>query len=336
MTEPTRIVHVGLGPIGASLARLAAERRGLKIVGAVDVDKEKIGRDLSEVVGLSQPTGVSVAEDLAATLAETRPEIVVHATSSSLARVVSQLETAIRAGARVVSTCEELAFPIDSNAGLADQLDQLAKKHNVALLGTGINPGFAMDTLPLTMTAVCQSVEHVSVLRVQEAGNRRLPLQLKVGAGMTVDEFRRQAEAGTVRHVGLTESARMIAATLGWALDGIDDTIDPVIATQTVRSQYLEVPAGGVTGVHQVLSARSGGREVIRLDLRMHLGTDNPRDEVEIRGAPPLHVVVQGGLLGDPATAAIVINAIPRVLEARPGLLTMRDIPVVHSVGLQV
>jgi 4-hydroxy-tetrahydrodipicolinate reductase len=334
MTQPTRIVHIGLGPIGASLARLAAERPGLKIVGAVDVDAEKIGRDLSEVVGLSEPTGVSVGADFAATLAETRPELVVHATSSSLARVMSQLETAIRAGVGVVSTCEELAFPFQSNGELAEQLDRLAKEHGVAVLGTGINPGFAMDTFPLAMTAVCQGVEHVTVRRVQEAGNRRLPLQLKVGAGMTVDEFRKQAEAGTVRHVGLAESAQMIADTLGWALDGIDQTIEPVIATQTVRSQYLEVPPGRVTGVHQVLTARSGGREVIRLDLRMHIGTDNPRDEVEIRGVQPVHVIAQGGLLGDPATAAIVINAIPRVLDARPGLLTMRDVPLVHSVGL--
>ena len=333
MSEATRIVHVGLGPIGAALARVASERPGLKIVGAVDVDAEKIGHDAGEVAGLLRPIGVTVASDLSAVLAETRPGVVVHATSSSLARVASQLETAIRAGAGVVSTCEELAFPFRGHAELAEHLDGLAKEYGVAILGTGVNPGFAMDTLPLALTAVCQAVEHVTVRRVQEAGNRRLPLQLKIGAGMTVDEFRQQAEAGTVRHVGLTESALMIADTLGWTLERTDETIEPVVATQTVRSQHLEVPAGRVTGVHQVLTAHSGGREVIRLDLRMHLGTDNPRDEVEIRGAPPLHVVAQGGLPGDPATAAIVINAIPRVLAARPGLLTMRDVPIVHSVA---
>ena len=334
MSEPIRIVHVGLGPIGASLARLATERPGLKIVGAIDIDAEKIGRDVGQVAGLSRPIGVTVASDLSAVLAETRPDVVVHATSSSLARVAPQLETAIRAGARVVSTCEELAFPQHRHPELVEQLDGLAKEHGVAVLGTGVNPGFAMDTLPLAISAVCQGVEHVTVRRVQEAGNRRLPLQLKIGAGMTVDEFRKQAEAGTVRHVGLTESALMIADTLGWTLEGIDETIDPVVATHAVRSQYLEVPAGRVTGVHQVLKARSRGREVIRLDLRMHLGTDNPRDEVEIRGVPPLHLVARGGLPGDPATAAIVINAIPRVVEARAGLLTMRDVPVVHSVAI--
>lgn len=334
MSEPTRIVHVGLGPIGASLARLASQRPGLKIVGAVDVDTEKIGRDVGEVAGLPEPFGVTVASDLSAVLAETRPRVVVHATSSALARVASQIETAIRAGARVVSTCEELAFPYQSHPDLAEYLDTLAKEHGVAVLGTGVNPGFAMDTLPLAITAVCQGVEHVTVMRVQEAGNRRLPLQLKIGAGMTVDEFRQRADEGTVRHVGLIQSALMIADTLGWELEEFDETINPVIARQTERSQYLEVPPGRVTGVHQVLSARSGGQEVMRLELLMHLGADHPRDEVQIRGVPPLHVIAQGGLPGDPATAAIVINAIPRVLAARPGLLTMRDVPLVHSVAI--
>ncbi len=291
MSEPTRIVHIGLGPIGASLARLASERRNLKIVGAVDVDADKVGRDLGDVAGLSRSLGVMVASDFAAVLSETRPQIVVHATSSALERVAAQLETAIRAGARVVSTCEELAFPYRRHPELAEFLDALAKEHRVALLGTGVNPGFAMDTLPLALSAMCQGVEHVTVRRVQEAATRRLPLQLKIGAGTTVDEFRQRADEGTVGHVGLTESALMIADTLGWELEEIDEMIDPVVAKQTVRSRDLEVPPGRVTGVHQVLTGQSRGREVIRLELLMHLGTDNPRDEVHIRGVPPLHVV---------------------------------------------
>jgi hypothetical protein len=334
MREPVTVVHVGLGPIGAGLARLVAERPNLRIVGAADRDPAKAGRDLGEIIGLREPLGVHVGADLTAVLEETRSQVVVHATGSALDQVAPQLETAIRAGARIVSTCEELVFPYQRHPELAQRLHALAQEHGVAILGTGVNPGYAMDTVPLLLSAACQRVERVVVTRIQNASDRRLPLQQKVGAGMTVEEFRKEAEEGSVRHVGLRESALLIADTLGWKLDGIEDSIDPVLAERTTRSQYIEVQPGRVLGVHQVLSARSDGREVIRLELKMHLGVDDPRDEVKIDGFPPIHAVVQGGFKGDPVTAAIVVNAISSVMAAQPGLLTMRDLPLMHGVGV--
>jgi 4-hydroxy-tetrahydrodipicolinate reductase len=334
MSEAVTVVHAGLGPIGAGLARLVAERPELRIVGAADLDPAKEGRDLGEITGLREPLGIVVGANLEAVLKQTQPRVVVQATGSALDQVAPQLESAIRAGARVVSTCEEMAFPYQRHPELAARLDALAKEHGVAILGTGVNPGYAMDALPLMLTAACQRVERVVVTRIQDASDRRLPLQKKVGAGMAVDEFRRKAQDGSVRHVGLPESALLIADTLGWQLERVDDRIDPVVAERTTRSDFIEVPPGGVLGVHQVLSARSAGREVIRLELKMHLGVENPRDEVVIEGFPPIHVVVQGGFKGDPVTAAVVVNAITSVMAAAPGLKTMRDVPLVHGSGV--
>src|SRR5260370_38033203 len=97
----------------------------------------------------------------------------------------------------------------------------MAKKAKVALLATGVNPGFGMDALPIMMTAVCERVDRVVVNRVQDARIRRLPFQQKIGAGLTTEQFQKKADDGSVRHVGLTESIAMIADAPGWTLDRI-------------------------------------------------------------------------------------------------------------------
>jgi 4-hydroxy-tetrahydrodipicolinate reductase len=194
------------------------------------------------------------------------------------------------------------------------------------MVGTGVNPGFVMDTLPLTLTAVCQRVEAVRVLRVVDAGTRREALQRKVGAGMTAAQFRGLAKAHQIGHVGLTESLAFLADALGWNLDQIDESIAPVIANKTIKTPYLTVPKGAVAGQHQFARGRCGGREVLTLELQMFVGARNPRDEIRIEGVPALKMVLEGGTPGDLATPAILVNMLPRLVEARPGLHTMRSL----------
>lgn len=325
-----RIVHYGLGPIGAGIARVAAARAGLEIVGAIDVDPAKVGRDVGEVVGLGRKLGVVVSADAEATLQQTRPDAVLHATGSHLAQVAPQLRQAIEAGASVVSTCEELSFPFAARPDLAADLDHLAKGHGVALVGTGINPGFAMDTLPLALTAVSQRVDSVRVSRRQDAAQRRLPLQRKVGAGLSVEEFEQRVRDGSVRHVGLPESVYAIAHGLGWQIERLDDEIQPVIARQETRSADIVVRPGQVLGVRQVATGIVGGRAAITLELEMYLGAENPHDHVVVEGVPRIDVMVNEGSHGDLATAAIVVNTVPSLLRARPGLRVMEDLSLVH------
>ena len=325
----TRVVCYGLGPIGLGIARMAAARPGLTIVGAIDVDPQKIGRDLGELLGTA-PLGVAVSGDAAATLATARPEVVLHATSSSLVKVTDQLSAIARAGAHVVSTCEELSYPWTAQPQLAAQLDAEARRAGVTLLGTGVNPGYAMDALPLTLTAPCAAVRSVRVLRVVDAARRRGPLQRKVGAGLTPEEFEARVKQGTVRHVGLPESLHMLATRLGWRLDRMDDSIGAVLAEQSITTDVVQVAAGQVAGVRQVASGFVGDREVLRLELRMYVGAPDPQDTVEIDGAPPVRMTITGGLHGDIATAAIVVNAVPSVIRALPGLASMAEVPLVH------
>jgi 4-hydroxy-tetrahydrodipicolinate reductase len=329
-TTPIPVIHFGLGPIGLGVARLVAERQGLRSVGAIDVNPDLAGQSLGEALGLTTaPRDPVISGDAGAVLGRSKGAIVVHCTGSSLQRVLPQLLTAVEAGCSVVSTCEELSYPWTAQPELARRLDEAARSNSVAVLGTGVNPGFAMDYLPLVLSGVSRRIDAVTVHRVQDAGVRRLPLQRKVGAGMTPDEFRQKAAAGNLGHVGLRESAQALAAALGWPLARLDETIDPVIADRPTPSGLGDIPVGGVAGLRQTAIGRFDGRVVVSLTLEMAVGLDM-RDDIRISGDPDLQMVVPGGLHGDIATAAIVVNAIPRVLSAAPGLRVMADLPPAH------
>lgn len=332
MKKKIRVVQYGVGPIGASIVRLMRQKASLEITGAIDTDPAKVGRDLGEFAGGagagdSARWGVAIASNAAAVL-QKPVDVVIHSTSSYLPSVMDQLLECLAAGCCVVSTCEELSYPYRKHPELAKQLDTAAKEEGVSLVGTGVNPGFVMDKLVLTLSAVAQRVDSAKAVRVVDASKRRLPLQKKIGAGMTADEFRAQVAAGVIKHHGLPESVAMVADGLGFALDDISETIEPVIAEEIVKTEFLEVAAGQAAGVHQIARGMAGGIEKIFLELKMYVGAKNPADTIELRGEPNLALTIPGGTHGDVATAAVVVNAIPAILAAPAGLRTSRDLPL--------
>lgn len=328
MKKKIRVAQYGVGPIGASIVRLMRQKASLEIVGAIDKDPAKAGRDLGEAIGAPDaPWGVRISAD-AESLLEKPVDIVVHSTSSYLPSVMDQLLACLAAGCCIVSTCEELAYPWRKHPELSARLDAAAKEEGVALVGTGVNPGFVMDKLVLTLSAVSQRVDSARATRVVDASKRRLPLQKKIGAGMAPEEFRAQVTAGVIKHHGLPESIAMVADGLGFALDDISETIEPVIAEQTVKTEFLEVAPGQVAGVHQIARGVSAGKEKIFMELKMYVGATQPADTIELKGEPNLSLVIPGGTHGDVATAAVVVNAIPTILAATSGLRTARDLPL--------
>jgi len=328
-----RVVQFGVGPIGASIVRLMRQKESLEIVGAIDIDPAKTGRDLGEVVGAPDaPWGVAISADASSVLAKP-VDIVIHTTSSYLTGVMDELLACLSAGCCVVSTCEELAYPLRKHPSLSSKLDTAAKDEGVALVGTGVNPGFVMDKLVLVLSAVAQRVEHAKVVRIVDASKRRLPLQKKVGAGMTDAEFRAQVAAGVIKHHGLPESVAMVADGLGLVVDDISETIEPVIAQEPIKTEFLEVAPGQVAGVHQVARGTSNGEEKIFMELQMYVGAKHPADSIELRGQPNLSLTIPGGTHGDIATAAIAVNTIPSILAAPAGLRTVRDLPLAFFPG---
>jgi 4-hydroxy-tetrahydrodipicolinate reductase len=327
------VMFYGLGPIGAAVARQVATRKGFKIAGGIDIDPAKLGQDLGDVIGIGRKLRIRVTNDAAGALKREKPDVVVLCTNSSLKKAMPQIETVLRAKIPVVSTTEELSYPVGKNRALGKKIDELAKRAKVAVLGTGVNPGFVMDALPIALSGVCERVDSVHIDRVQDARVRRLPFQQKIGSGLTTEQFQRKVDDQTVRHVGLAESVTMIADAFGWKLDKVTDTIKPKIAEQTVESEFLAVDPGYVCGIIQDGTGWKNGRPVITLHMEAYLGAPESYDSVTIEGVPRITQRITGGVHGDVATASITVNSLAKILTAKPGLRTMRDMALPSWYG---
>jgi 4-hydroxy-tetrahydrodipicolinate reductase len=306
-----------------------ARKQSIEIVGAVDVSKDIVGKSLGEIT--SEPIdSVTVTDDLASALS-LNPDVAVVTTVSEIERLWPQVEPILAAGVNVVSTCEELSYPWTTNPTLSATIDKAAKASSVSILGTGINPGFLMDFLPIAATAVCNRVDSILIERIQDASSRRLPFRQKIGAGMTAEAFAELVSSGKIRHVGLTESMHMVAAKQGWTLSHTEDVVEPVIATDPVNGDGWTVETGEATGVNQIGRGFVDGREVLTLVFRAAVGQADPRETITISGDPDYTITVPGGTHGDTATCAIIANAVPAIRSAQPGLRTMADTPPISA-----
>jgi len=328
-----KVVLYGVGAVGSLIAKHLLQKEGIEIVGANDIAEDKVGKDLGEVLGLNRRLGVEVADSIDSVLSNVKADIAVHATSSFLKNTYLQIASIVKHGANVVSTCEELSYPYLTEPKLAAELDSLAKKHNVTVLGTGINPGFLMDTLVITLTAVCQKIEKIKAVRVMNAATRRLPFQKKIGAGLTVEEFKQRIKTKQITgHVGLEQSVAMISDALKWNLDKIvAESVEPVAAKKTVESANIEVRAGQVAGLRQKAKGILKNEEVIILDFQAYIGAEEEYDAITIEGVPNVKQRIQPCVHGDKGTVAMVVNSIPKVINAPAGLLTMKDLPVLSA-----
>ncbi len=321
-----RIAQFGLGPIGIETLKLAATKSWAEVVGGIDIDPQKTGKDLGELTQAKTLQGKLVYHSLQELVAFRKPDIIFHTAVSKFKDAFGQIEPMARLGISVVSSCEELLFPQLREPQLAAKLDRLCKKTGARVVGTGVNPGFVMDLLPLCMTGVSREVRAIHVQRVVNASTRRAPLQKKIGSGLPPEEFRRLFKAGKAGHAGLKESLALIAHCLGWKTGRMVETGDAVVAERDIRTLFLEVKAGQTCGLHQRAEAQVNGKTRLTLDLKMYLDAPEPHDAIQIEGEPPLDVVINGGVAGDHATVAALVNTAPRLLQARPGLLLMTDL----------
>jgi len=287
--------------------------RKLEIFGAIDI--------VPESRRWAESRKIATYGSLSEAIADSRPDVCIHTTSSSLAMVVSQLKELARAKIPVVSSSEELFHPWQSNAAIAGELDRISRESGVAVMGTGVNPGFVMDVLPAILTQAVQTVDYLKITRVVDAATRRLPLQRKIGAGLDEPTFRSLVEKGKIGHVGLLESLDFLTSYFGLKADQRDSSIEPVLAARSVKTKTQALKKGQVIGLHQRATASKRGRTLIELDLEISLGAAKPRDRIEIRGNPNLVVTIEGGTPGDPATVAALLRGIPIVLQAKPGIV---------------
>ncbi len=325
--QSIKVLQIGMGPLGVKVAEFIEERAGIDTVMAVDRNPELVGQRLIEL-SPRLSSEVAIVEELPSGFPNGKPDVAVITTVSDMSRIVPQIEEVVTLGIPVVSTCEELSYPWQEAPALAARIDEAAKKNGVAVVGTGVNPGFLMDALPTMLTAVCQNVERVIVRRFQDASFRRLPFQKKIGSRLSPAAFNEKKDDGSLRHVGLTESIQFIAGHLGWELDRVEDVISPVLVETEAMADKTDIQQGYARGVHQMGRGWSNGEEKITLEFKAAIGEPESYDEVEIIGLPNISSRIQGGVNGDVATCAITINTIGALLKAQAGLHTMGSLPL--------
>lgn len=324
-----KVIQFGLGPIGLESLKLAAEQSWLEILGGVDIDPAKTGQTLAELTGVTALGGARVFPSLEALFAAVgAPDVVLHTAGSSAAASFSQMKPALERGISVASTCEELIFPVLKTPELARDYDDLCRRTGARIAGTGVNPGFVMDILPICLTGVSRDVKSIYVERVVNASTRRQPLQAKIGSGQNPDDFRAKFAAGKAGHAGFQQSVALLAHAMGWTLDEIRETCEPVVATSRVVTKFFDVAAGQSLGIHQKCIGLVEGETKIKLDLQMYLDASLPHDAIVVRGRPDLNLVLNGGVAGDDATVASLINIIPRLLAGAPGVRLMTELAV--------
>ncbi len=330
------VVSYGVGVIGSLTAKfILEEKRGrLNLAGAYDIDPSKVGKDLGKVIGLGHPVGIRVSDDLKGVLTDDI-DVAIHTTTSFFKGAYPQLESIVSHGVDVVSSCEELSYPYIVDKQLSAKLDSVAKKNGATVLGTGINPGFLMDALPIMLTAPCKSVERIRITRRMNAATRRVPFQKKVGAGMTVEEFQAAIRDHRISgHVGLEQSVAMLAGAVGWKLDRMEvGKVEPVVAEAATSEGYVRIPRGRVAGVKQSARGVLNGRPLIELNFMAYVGSEEEYDQVEVEGTPRVNCKISPCVHGDHGTVAMLVNMVPKVASSPPGLRTMKDM-VIPSVFL--
>ncbi len=324
-----KVIQFGLGPIGIESLKLAAEQSWLDILGGVDIDQAKIGRSLTELTGAKTLGEAKVFASLEALFAAVgAPDVVLHTAGSSAAASFAQMRPALERGISVASTCEELIFPALKTPDLAKDYDDLCRRSGARIAGTGVNPGFVMDVLPICLTGVSREVTSIYVERVVNASTRRQPLQAKIGSGQNPNDFRAKFSAGKAGHAGFQQSVALLAHSMGWTLDEIRESCEPVVATNRVVTKFFDVAPGQSLGIHQKCVGLSGGETKIKLDLQMYLDASLPHDAIVVKGRPDLNLVLNGGVAGDDATVAALINIVPRLLAGAPGVRLMTELAV--------
>ena len=332
MPVPFKVLQLGLGPMGRIITQTLMDRGNLELVGVVDVNPEYAGKSVEEILDSNHKTSTSVFSSLESALHELggQPvDIALIATLSSLNDITSSISDCFEAGMNVVSLCEELAYPYIRHPELSRNLDGLAKKHGKTVLGTGINPGFLMDLLPICLSAPCQRVDAIHVTRCINSSRRRSSFQKKIGTGMSPADFKKAISEGSITgHVGLVESIRMIDDALNLELDSVAELPpEPVIASTDIETPVADVKKGEVIGLKSNGVGMKQGTDVVTLSFIAHAGAEPEFDEVRIEGYPKIVQRIEGGVQGDHGTVGIILNMIPLVIEAPPGLFTMKDLP---------
>ena len=339
-SENVKVIIWGFGAMGSGIAEVLLRKRGVEIVGVCDLHPERAGRSLFELLGVDRAgrRDVVLQSDIHQVLSRGAADVVLLATDSYTRKAFDKIKLIVELGINVISTAEEMAYPKAKEPGLAAELDRLAKANGVSVLGTGINPGLIMDLLVILMTGACTDVEHVRAERVNSLSPFGPAVMEEQGVGISVAEFERESAAGRLAgHVGFNESVNMICDAIGWKLDQpVQQSMAPIVSTVARRTRYAEVKPGHVAGCTMLGFGTVAGKVAVEMvhpqQIEPQLEGTDTGDYVVITGTPNINLCNKPEVPGGIGTIAMCINMIPQVINARPGLHTMIDLPVPRAI----
>ncbi len=341
--EGIRVLIWGFGAIGSGIAGVLLEKQGVSITGVCDNHPHRIGRSIYTLLGIDPGSRPDVTvyeriEDVIDAPQFPGAELALVATDSFVSGTFEKIKLLAEHGINVISTAEEMVYPWAGAPQLAEQLDEVARRNGVSILGAGINPGFIMDLFAVVLSGACRRVERIDVRRINSLSEYGETVMSEQGVGLTPEEFRRRAADGSIAgHVGFRESIALICTALGWKLDGpITQSMNPIVSEVRRESRYTGIAAGTVAGCDMRAVGSIDGEQRIFLEHPQQIepqaeGVDTG-DYITIVGEPNIELRIVPEVPGGVGTAAICVNMIPQVINAPPGLKTMLDLPVPRAI----
>lgn len=326
---PVRTVLIGLGKLGLTVAEGLLDRRDVRVVGAVDVDPGKAGVDVAELVG-RMPIGVPVTDALTPEAWEA--DVAVLMTSSRMASVVAPIAELLDRGLDVLTSAEELAYPWREFPDESRRLDALARERGATLLGTGANPGFLMDVLPVVLSLATQDVRRLRIVRAMDLRPHRAERLTRFALGEPPERFAAIPPDVAHGHIGFGQSIAAVADALELGLDRIEQRpLRPTVVTDAPRrGDVVTIDAGRIAVVSQGAAGFAGDEEVVTLEEHfgfLDAGDDIPQgDTYLLAGADQeFTVAVRPGVRSFATTPAVLINMLVPVAHAAPGLRSTLD-----------
>ncbi len=335
--ENVKVIIWGLGAMGGGMADMLLKKKGVEIVGAVGRGA-KIGKSMYDYIktekGSRKDVIIGSYEDV---IKEKAADVVLICTDSFTKGVFDKIKYCLEKKINVISSAEQMAYPKAAEPELTKQLDEIAKANGVTVLGTGINPGLIMDLLVVAFTGACEEVKHIAARRVNSLSPFGPAVMEEQGIGITVDEFKEGVRTGKLAgHVGFAESIGMIADAIGWKLSGFKQSMEPIVTEVDRKSPYGFAKAGDVAGCAMKGYGYVDGELKIEMDhpqqIEPHLGGVETGDYIIIKGTPNVNMANKPEIPGGIGTIAMCVNMIPHVINARPGLKTMIDLPVPRAI----
>jgi 4-hydroxy-tetrahydrodipicolinate reductase len=335
--QKVRVIIWGMGAMGSGMAKMLLKKQGVEIVGAIDIGT-KLGKSMFDLIGEDKGDKpeviIGTPEEV---IKEKCADVCLCVTDSFTAKAFDKFKFVMEKGINVISSAEEMAYPKAQEPELAKQLDEIAKANKVSILGTGINPGLIMDLLVVVMTGCCESIDHILAKRVNSLSPFGPTVMEEQGIGLTLDEFNKKKEAGKMSgHVGFHESISMIAEAIGWKVDQITQDMEPIVTDVDRKAPYGYAKAGDVAGVAMEAEGVVDGVVKINMEHPQQIEPEQvgvkTGDYVIIKGTPNINMVNSPEVPGGIGTIAMCVNMIPQVINAKPGLKTMIDLPVPRAI----